>query len=188
MPRMLYHADGSKHVTRDDFETPRELFARLKGLFHITLDAAGAGNKHKHRCPAYLTDAFNQRWRAPRLGYGTIFANPPGSQLKGRDTNWVKRAIDAASAGERVLLLTPANTGSRWFKLIWKNADAILFFDRRIRYELDGVPQGTASFDSALSGFNLGKDLLVRFKSLKDLGTITLACWHCRHMIVGQAR
>lgn len=166
MPRLPFNTDGSKHVPRDDFETPSDLLKRLGKLFNITVDAAAAGNKYKKRFRQGYSDAFAQPWRAT----GAIFANPPGSQLKRKTTPWIHQAIEAGEAGQTVFLLVPSATGSRWFKLIWDNANALLFFNHRLVYELEGQPQGAASFDSALAAF--GRIDRRTFASLKDQGQI----------------
>ena len=64
---------------RDDWETPQDVFDRLDGEFHFTLDPCA--DAYNHKCSKYYTkeqDGLIRSWRGE-----TVFCNPPyGRELK----------------------------------------------------------------------------------------------------------
>lgn len=68
--------------------------------------------------------------------FGNVFLNPPFNRYDvGR---WTKRLADHG----RGIALLHARTEAEWFRPIWRDADAILFMYRRIKfYRPDGTEQ-----------------------------------------------
>lgn len=95
------------------------------------------------------TDGAEQPWDA-----GTIYVNPPYSKARER---WVKRCIEAADAGSRVVLLMPSHTDTRLFHLALQTASHVVFIKGRVKFGIlrENRRQQAASHPSCLIGWNL---------------------------------
>lgn len=96
-------------------------------------------------------------WR----GHGLVFCNPEyGTRVR----LWAKKAIAEfgfaeawprgirAWRGDELIMLVAARVDTRWFKLLWRHASAVLLFDRRLTFVGEKDP---AKFPSALLYFGL---------------------------------
>lgn len=113
--------------SKTDWETPPALFDLLDSEFRFTLDAAA--NDANHKCTRYLTeeedaleaDVFDE----------VVFCNPPyGTGLD----EWVRAFGRWALNGCHVVALLPANTDTRWFADVFRNADEIRFLHKRVQF------------------------------------------------------
>lgn len=100
-------------VTRDDWETPPDLFERLNAEFEFTLDAAA--NAENRKCVRYLgpgSPLINDALACLGFGPGErIWCNPPYGLLG----PWVRAFATWARAGALVVALLPNATDTRWF-------------------------------------------------------------------------
>lgn len=107
-----------------DWETPPEVFARLDGEFHFTLDVCAT--RQNAKCPRYFTRKKNglaQSW-----GTETCWMNPPYGREIGK---WMAKAKAAARGGATVVCLVPARTDTRWWH---ENVSEVRFMRGRIRF------------------------------------------------------
>jgi phage N-6-adenine-methyltransferase len=146
-------------MANDSWETPPLLFKRLEehfGKFDVDLAASDSN----HLCDEYYTiedSALDKYWNEKR-GY----LNCPYSNIN----PWVKKAIQTAedSFWDRdcydtdVIMLLPQTFGTKiWHEWVFPNhdcVDAIYLIKGRIKFTIDGVPQGTPRFDSCVVHFN----------------------------------
>lgn len=94
-------------------------------------------------------DGAEQSWDAE-----TIYVNPPYSKARER---WVRRCIQAAAAGSRVVLLMPSHTDTRLFHLAIQSASHVVFIKGRVKFGVlrENRRQEAASHPSCLIGWNL---------------------------------
>lgn len=168
-------------VVSEDWGTPIDFFGQLERMFgKFDLDAAAADNWSM--CDEYITkemDALNPQ--TPWNGKN-VFLNPPYGHWIPK---FLKRVLEEAKLGKKIVCLLPAKTDTRWFhEIVVNNADEILFVQGRLKFRL---PQknNTATFGSIVVGFNTqpnsGKSLPLfgcmrnkeKCNQKRDLGVIT---------------
>jgi phage N-6-adenine-methyltransferase len=119
-------------VTRADWETPPELFARLNAEFDFTLDAAARADNRK--CEWYLGPgsplAENALDCPSGFGRERIWCNPPYGNLG----PWVRAFKTWAWAGAIVVALLPNATDTRWFREAAWTATEIRLVGGRIQF------------------------------------------------------
>ena len=122
-------------------------------------------------CPPL--DGANLVWDA-----GTIFVNPPYSKARER---WVRRCIQAGSAGSSVVLLIPAATDTRIFQQAVSTSSGVVFIKGRVKFGVlrPNRRQAAASHPSALIGWNT---------DLSPCAELGLLLGHDRGRAPGQAR
>ncbi len=96
-------------------------------------------------------DGLSQLW----AGDGwtpTVFVNPPYGKAR---EPWVKRCIEAAEEGQKVILLMPAATDTRIFRLAATTSTAIVYVTGRVKFGTlrPNRRQHAASHPSALIGW-----------------------------------
>lgn len=96
---------------------------------------------------------------------GRVFVNPPYAKAKER---WVRKCIDAAAAGAKVVLLIPCHTDTRIAQLALERCDSVVFIRSRLRFKAvrKNGRHEAASHGSMLIGFN------VDLSPLKNLGVV----------------
>lgn len=114
--------------TSDKWETPPSLVHMLEGFFgRFDLDPCAESTTAK--APAFYTLEDN----GLALGWwGNVFVNPPYSE----PGLWCERAVDAVDSGEveRVVMLLPCATDTRWFHS-WVLPHAhLVFLQGRVRF------------------------------------------------------
>ncbi len=135
----------------DLWETPQELFDKLDAEFGFDLDVCALPENAK--CTRYYTpeeDGLKQPWT------GVCWCNPPYGRGVG---SWVRRALLASAAGNKVVMLLPARTDTRWFHdYIYGRANVEIWFLRgRLKF---GGCKSSAPFPSMVVIFgSLNKQL-----------------------------
>lgn len=113
--------------SRDDWETPPELFNKLNAEFRFTLDAAASPENRK--CERYLT-ADEDALHAPVFDH-VVWCNPPyGKGL----SEWVRAFERWQGNGCTVVALLPAATDTGWFGYVWQAADEVRFLSGRVQF------------------------------------------------------
>ena len=125
-----------------EWETPQELFDKLNGEFHFTLDVCATPENAK--CENYYTeeqDGLSQPWK------GTVWCNPPYGRNIG---SWVRRGLFASAAGHTVVMLLPARTDTRWFHEYVYHKAEIRYIKGRLKF---GGSINSAPFPSMIVVF-----------------------------------
>lgn len=94
-------------ASKDDWETPKELFDELNEKFHFDIDVAATSENAK--CLTFYTPSDNglvQPWRKSN------WCNPPyGKEI----IDWCRKADEEAQNGKLTVMLIPARTDTKWF-------------------------------------------------------------------------
>jgi phage N-6-adenine-methyltransferase len=139
----------------DYWQTPESVLEPIqKHSGGIALDpCAGVNTKIGVTNFTEAENGLKQSWH----GYRTIFVNPPYS--KPNLPLWTAKCVAEANHGNEIYLLIPVFTSSSWWhKNIRGNYEAILFYERRIKFlePNTGKPKGTPRHHSCLVYF--GRD------------------------------
>lgn len=114
------------------------------------------------RFVALPQDGLAVEWR------GNVFVNPPWGDRAA--PKWIEKAVRAASAGARVVLLAPTRTDTRWFHRALEESDELLVFKKRLDFTAgtERRVRGAfgALFASGLFAFNAS------LCSLNDVGMV----------------
>ena len=131
--KVLYSSKEEK------WATPQDLFDKLNGEFHFTLDAAASPDNAK--CTNYFTeeqDGLVQSWEGH-----TVWCNPPYCRKTGL---WVKKAYEEHQrTGCTVVMLLPSRTDVRWFHDYILGKAEIRFIKGRLKF---GGSKNSAPFPS----------------------------------------
>ena len=122
-----------------EWETPKDFFKKLDNEFHFTLDAAATDKNAK--CKKYYTKSDNgllKSWKGE-----VVFCNPPyGREIK----DWVMKAFAEKDKAEKIVMLLPARTDTRWFhNYIYNKASEVRFIKGRLKF---GDSENSAPFPS----------------------------------------
>jgi site-specific DNA-methyltransferase (adenine-specific) len=123
----------------DEWATPQNLFDKLNEEFGFTLDPCAT--KENAKCEKYFTqqeDGLSKSWKGE-----TVFCNPPYSQIK----EWVKKCYDEAWKVNRIVLLIPARTDTRYFHDYIYRKSEIRFIKGRLKF---GDSKNSAPFPSMI--------------------------------------
>ena len=97
--------------SRQDWETPQDLFNPLNDEFHFTLDAAASNDSAKvKKFFSEEQDGLSQDW-----GKNVVWLNPPYGLRKTPISAWVEKAYKASLTGATTVMLIPARTNTNWF-------------------------------------------------------------------------
>ena len=144
---------------RDLWQTPREIFNKLDQEFHFTCDVA-ASDENK-LCKLYYGEKSNalcNYWDK------TNWCNPPYSNV----TPWVEKAIKEYSRGKTTVMLVPADTSVKWFKLAYESCNEVRFISGRISFI-------NSETQRPVNGNNKGSVLFIwRGRAPKNSHTVTL--------------
>jgi phage N-6-adenine-methyltransferase len=152
---------------RDLWQTPKFVFDYYDKRFGFNLDMASS---HKnHLCNHYLTEDENALNYATMDGAldvigantganGAVFCNPPYSNLM----PWVAAVVEYASLfNVPFVMLIPADTSTKWFKLAFDNCSECHFISGRLAFI-------NADTQKPVSGNNKGSVVFI-FDSLSPL-------------------
>lgn len=149
----------------DEWQTPKEVYDYLNGVYNFTLDAAAS--ELNHMCSNYYSEqdnALTKSWD------GRVFLNPPYS--KGKQQAFIAKAIEETQNNpkcECVVTLIPARTDTKaWHELIFKNASEIIFIKGRLKFSNPLSPKkeiNSATFPSCVVVFKPTLPSCIEFKS-----------------------
>jgi hypothetical protein len=108
--------------TSDDYWTPKWIFDALGLEFDLDVASPPEGPTHTPTKSFYTmeTDGLASPW------YGNVWMNPPFSKTN----DWVYKFI----AHKNGVCLVPMSK-TKWFDLLWKDADAVLALPYNLRFE-----------------------------------------------------
>ena len=121
------HKSNTPENTRDLWQTPKSLFKALDNEFDFYCDVAASDKNHL--CDAYFTEkdnALENCWD----WFGSNWCNPPYSDI----TPWVNKAIQQHQQGKTIVMLVPADTSVKWFKLAYESCNEVRFISGRISF------------------------------------------------------
>ncbi len=138
----------------DQWATPPHIIEEVVEEFGVIgLDpAADESNAVADRFFNVEQDGLKQPWKAP-----LVYVNPPYGRVL---NEWVKKAIHEFENGnaQRIVMLLPSRTCTRWFHLLYSRADVELrFIKGRLRYGDGSAP---APFPSILAIIGADQDNL----------------------------
>jgi phage N-6-adenine-methyltransferase len=145
---------------KDLWQTPVEIFNQLNKEFNFDCDVAAS--EANHLCEKYFTesdDALINSW-------GKVnWCNPPYSDI----TPWVREAIGEHLRCEKTtVMLVPADTSVKWFKLAYESCNEVRFISGRISFI-------NADTQKPVNGNNKGSVLFIwRGNAPKNSHTVTL--------------
>lgn len=128
--------------SKDNWETPSDLFRDLNREFSFTID--GCADSENAKCEKFYSKAENgliQDW-----GNENVFINPPYSEI----SKWLKKAYFASKKGATVVCLIPSRTDTRWWHNYVMKSSEVRFVKGRIKF--NGAKHG-APFPSAIVVF-----------------------------------
>ena len=141
-------------LTSDDFYTPKWIFDQLAITFDLDV-AAPTGGCHWIPATNYYdqqTNGLTSDW------YGNVFMNPPFS----KSINWVTKFIEHHNG----IALLPMSK-SKWFDLIWHDAQAITTLPRSLKFVDPKGGNGSIFIGSML--FAYGQH---NVKALQNIGRV----------------
>jgi phage N-6-adenine-methyltransferase len=111
----------------NEWETPKDLFAKLNDEFDFTLDpCCTIDNK---TCPNYFTindDGLNKDW----AGHN-VYVNPPYGREIGK---WVKKCYEESLKGTLCVMCIPSRTDTRWFHDYIQGKAEVRFLKGRLKF------------------------------------------------------
>lgn len=123
---------GSKTPTeiRDLWQTPKALFDYYDNRFDFNFDMAAS--EDNALCDVFFTKescALTTDWTDYPTGNG--FLNPPFSDVQ----PWIEKVIEVSEITEQTfVVLLPADTSVKWFKLAFDNCSECHFISGRISF------------------------------------------------------
>lgn len=134
-----YHDSKTPETIRDMWRTPKAVFDYYDRRFGFTCDLAAS--YENHLCEHYFTapdgkDNFGALNASPDDGCftfdpGAVFCNPPYSDIR----PWVNTCIQMSEAiGQVFVMLLPADTSVRWFKLAFENCTECHLISGRLAF------------------------------------------------------
>jgi len=120
---------GGGEGRREDWETPRWLFALLDREFHFVLDVCA--NRENSKCAGYLsreTDGLLTPWRGR-----VCWMNPPYGQKQ--LPQWVRKAHLESKLGSTVVCLVPSRTDASWWHDFVMDCAEVRFIRSRVNFD-----------------------------------------------------
>ena len=146
---------------KDLWQTPKEVFDKLDGEFDFDCDVAASD--FNSLCKSYLSEDINAI--SEYAIWGRVnWCNPPYSNI----SPWVEKAIQQHQAGKTIVMLVPADTSVKWFKLAYESCDEVRFISGRLSFI-------NADTQKPVNGNNKGYVLFIwRANAPKNSHTVTL--------------
>lgn len=152
-------------MTNDDWCTPRWVLDEIES-FSGAIDfdpCSNAGSLVGARKASFdiSSDGLNNPWHP----WGVTYVNPPYS--KPNLELWSDKVVKEykKDKAREVFLLIPAAVSTKWwFRNVVKEATAVCFYNRRIKFVNPdtGKPQGSGKFNNALVYYGAGKTAFLR--------------------------
>ena len=144
---------------RDLWQTPKALFNKLDAEFDFVCDVAASDENSL--CDMWITeeqDSFNTSWSFRN------WCTPPYSNI----TPWVVKSIEQHRQGKTIVMLVPADTSGKWFKLAYESCNEVRFISGRISFV-------NSATQKPVNGNNKGSVLFIwRANAPKNSHTVTL--------------
>lgn len=119
------HKSNTKIEIRDLWQTPRFLFDYYDKRFGFTCDvAASCENALVESFYTEEDDSLTQSW------FVRNWCNPPFSNI----TPWINKSIAEMAEGNLTVMLLPADTSVKWFKLAFNNCTECHFISGRLSF------------------------------------------------------
>jgi phage N-6-adenine-methyltransferase len=110
---------------RDLWQTPKAFFNFYDNKFNFTTDVASSIRNR------FCADHRSERFDGLLTGWGDRnWCNPPFSNA----TPWVKKAIEQMGKGRLTVMLLPADTSVKWFKLAFESCSECHFISGRLAF------------------------------------------------------
>ena len=127
-----YTGSKTKEAIRDLWQTPKPIFDYYDRRFKFDMDVAASWSNafipHNHLGEQYsglFLDALTEsEWG--RFNW----CNPPYSDI----TPWVEKAIEEKNKGCLTVMLIPADTSVKWFRLAYENCTECHFISGRLAF------------------------------------------------------
>lgn len=132
---MGYLGSLTPESVRDLWRTPKEVFDFYNRRFDFTGDVASScENALVETFYTIEDDSLTQRW------FARNWCNPPFSDV----TPFVQKAIDEMENDKVTVMLLPADTSVKWFRLAFEHCTECHFISGRLSFinELTGKAQG----------------------------------------------
>ena len=145
---------------KQDWTTPKWLFAQLDAEFGFEIDAAASADNAL--CSKFFTeqdDALQQDWR------GRFFLNPPYSRAAGNFVRHAWEQVYAYGHADRGAVLIAARADTRWWNAYAMRGAEIRFVEGRLHF---GESANAATFPSAVLVFDRFKTHPVAFSTIKQ--------------------
>ena len=120
------HKSNTPADIKDCWQTPKFVFDYYNNRFNFTMDVC-ASHSNTLVENSYWTeadDSLNQNWCM------VSWCNPPYSNIM----PWVMKAIDESKQGVKTVMLIPADTSVKWFKLAFENCTECHFISGRLSF------------------------------------------------------
>lgn len=145
---------------KDLWQTPKSLFNKLNDEFRFVCDVAAS--LENTLCDQFIGEEHDalgtHRWSTVN------WCNPPYSNI----TPWVDKAIDQHLQGKTTVMLVPADTSVKWFKMAYESCNEVRFISGRISFI-------NAETQKPVNGNNKGSVLFIwRAYAPKNSHTVTL--------------
>lgn len=120
------HKSNTPADIKDCWQTPKFVFDYYNNRFNFTMDVC-ASHSNTLVENSYWTeadDSLNQNWCM------VSWCNPPYGNIM----PWVMKAIDESKQGVKTVMLIPADTSVKWFKLAFDSCTECHFISGRLSF------------------------------------------------------
>ena len=144
---------------KDLWQTPKEVFDKLDSEFRFTCDVAAS--ELNKLCESYIDEDENS---LDATWMNANWCNPPYSDI----APWVQKAIIEHRHGKTIVMLVPADTSVKWFRLAYDSCNEVRFISGRLSFI-------NADTQKPVNGNNKGSVLFIwRANAPKNSHTVTL--------------
>ena len=141
---------GNEHPNQRQLTPPYVLEPVRTALGRIDLDPCTEDDNPTAANNFYTVadDGLAQPWE------GNVYCNPPYGKAR---EPWVKRCIEHAAQGEKVVLLIPSHTDTRVVQSCFRSANFAVFIRGRVKFGVlrENRRQEAASHPSVIFGWNV---------------------------------
>ncbi len=121
------HKSNTPGEIRDLWQTPKFVFDYYNKRFGFEWDvAASSANK---LCDRFIDEEYDSLGESTLWGWSN-WCNPPYSDI----TPWVSKAVDQMKSGKLTVMLIPADTSVKWFKIAFENCTECHFISGRLSF------------------------------------------------------
>lgn len=121
---LIGNKSHTAEADKDLWATPWDIFRGAEALFHRRFELDACASAHNAKCKRYITAEQNMLTCDWGKQGQNVWINPPYSD----PTPFIQRAIQQSRENHHfVVMLLPADTSVKWFKLCVDNALQIYF-------------------------------------------------------------